>query len=224
MEMTSAAPRLHADNLYRFFRAGDEETLALQGVTLTVDPGEMVAVNGPSGSGKSTLLSCLAGVDEPDGGTVRINGERMSHRAETERAALRARSVGILFQSSNLFDQLSVRDNILLAQRIAPRSSVDADEILDEVGLSARRDAYPATLSGGESARAGLAVAIANQPAVLLADEPTGELDSVTEHQILDLLRRHADTGAAVIVVTHSEAVVRHADRSLTLLDGRIAT
>jgi len=223
MELTAAAPLLVADNLYRFFRAGDEETLALQGVSLTVNTGEMVAIKGPSGSGKSTLLACLAGVDEPDGGTVRVDGVRMSHRPESERAALRARRVGILFQSANLFDQLSVRDNIRLAQRIATGSPVDVDTIVDEVGLSARRDSYPATLSGGESARAGLAVAMANQPSVLLADEPTGELDSTTERQILDLLRRRTDTGAAVIIVTHSEAVVRHADRSLTLLDGRLA-
>ena len=222
MAMTNTVPALQAQNLYRFFRAGDEETLALQGVTLEVYPGETLAVTGPSGSGKSTLLGCLAGVDEPDGGTVRVNGERMSHRPESERAALRARTLGLLFQSSNLFDQLTVRDNVVLAQRLAPGRPVDADEILDEVGLSTRRGAYPPQLSGGESARAGLAVAIANRPAVLVADEPTGELDGATEQQILGLLRRHADTGAAVVVVTHSAAVVRHADRSLTLHDGRI--
>lgn len=222
MEMTPGAPALVAENLYRFFRAGDEETLALQGVSLTVAFGETLAINGPSGSGKSTLLACLAGVDEPDGGMVRVGGERMSHRPEAERAALRARKVGLLFQSANLFDQLSVRDNVVLVQKIASARQLDVDQILDDVGLHARRDAYPAELSGGESARAGLAVAIANRPAVLLADEPTGELDSVTERQILDLLRQHADSGAAVVLVTHSEAVVRHADRSLSLLDGRI--
>jgi putative ABC transport system ATP-binding protein len=222
MAMTAAVPALQAQNLYRFFRAGDEETLALQGVSLAVQPGEMLAVTGPSGSGKSTLLACLAGVDEPDGGSVRVNGERMSHRPESERAALRARSIGLLFQSSNLFDQLTVRDNVALAQRLAPGRSVEIDEILDQVGLSARSSAYPPQLSGGESARAGLAVAIANSPAVLVADEPTGELDGTTEQQVLDLMRRHADTGAAVVVVTHSAAVVRHADRALALLDGRI--
>jgi putative ABC transport system ATP-binding protein len=222
MAMTAAVPALQAQNLYRFFRAGDEETLALQGVSLAVQPGEMLAVTGPSGSGKSTLLACLAGVDEPDGGSVRVNGERMSHRPESERAALRARSIGLLFQSSNLFDQLTVRDNVALAQQLAPGRSVGIDEILDQVGLSARSGAYPPQLSGGESARAGLAVAIANRPAVLVADEPTGELDGTTEQQVLDLMRRHADTGAAVVVVTHSAAVVRHADRALALLDGRI--
>ncbi|MGJ4846644.1 ABC transporter ATP-binding protein [Leifsonia sp. Le1] len=221
--MTATTPALEAESLYRFFRAGDEETLALQGVSLAVDPGETLAITGPSGSGKSTLLACLAGVDEPDGGTVRIAGERMSHRPEAERAALRARSIGLLFQSDNLFDQLTVRDNIRLAQRLVSGRAAEIDRLLDEVGLRARGDAYPAQLSGGESARAGLAVAVANRPAVLIADEPTGELDGATERQILGLLRRHADTGAAVVVVTHSPAVVRHADRSLALSDGRIS-
>lgn len=220
--MTDTTFALEAESLYRFFRAGDEETLALQGVSLAVEPGETLAITGPSGSGKSTLLACLAGVDEPDGGTVRVDGERMSHRPEAERAALRARSIGLLFQSDNLFDQLTVRDNIRLAQRLVPGRAVDIDSLLDEVGLSARGDACPPQLSGGESARAGLAVAVANRPAVLIADEPTGELDGATERQILGLLRRHADTGAAVIVVTHSPAVVRHADRSVALSDGRI--
>jgi putative ABC transport system ATP-binding protein len=222
MAMNASVPALEAQNLYRFFRAGEEETLALQGVSLAIEPGETLAITGPSGSGKSTLLACLAGVDEPDGGTVRVNGERMSHRPEAERAALRARSIGLLFQAANLFDQLTVRDNIRLAQRLAPGRPAEIDGLLDEVGLRARDNAYPAQLSGGESARAGLAVAIANRPAVLVADEPTGELDGITEQQILRLLRRHADTGAAVLVVTHSAAVVRHADRSLALSDGRI--
>lgn len=220
--MTAAMPALAAENLYRFFRAGDEETLALQGVSLEVERGETLAITGPSGSGKSTLLACIAGVDEPDGGTVRIDGERMSHRPEAERAALRARSIGLLYQADNLFDQLTVRDNIRLAQRLAPGRAADVDTLLDEVGLRSRGDAYPAQLSGGESARAGLAVSIVNRPAVLIADEPTGELDGATERQILALLRRHADSGAAVVVVTHSPAVVRHADRFLALSDGRI--
>jgi putative ABC transport system ATP-binding protein len=224
MDVSEAAPALMAENLYRFFRAGNEETLALQGVSLQVRPGEILAVTGPSGSGKSTLIACLAGVDEPDGGLVRVGGERMSHRPEAERAALRARSLGLLFQSNNLFGHLTVRDNIRLAQTLSPGSPTPAEEVLDQVGLRGRGTAYPSQLSGGEAARAGLAVAIANSPAVLVADEPTGELDSTTEEQILALLRHHAETGAAVVVVTHSPAVVRQADRSLAMLDGRITS
>jgi putative ABC transport system ATP-binding protein len=222
MALTPRSP-LRAENLYRFYRAGDEETLALQGISLEVSSGETLAVTGPSGSGKSTLLACLAGVDEPDGGTVHVDGERMSHRPEIERAALRARSLGLLFQSSNLFEHLSVRDNVRLAQRLSGGPAVPVDELLEQLGLHSRSSAFPAQLSGGEAARAGLAVAVANRPAVILADEPTGEVDSATEKQVLGLLKAHSSAGAAVVIVTHSPAVVAHADRAVQLVDGRIA-
>ncbi|MEV7379567.1 ABC transporter ATP-binding protein [Streptomyces lydicus] len=219
-----AAPVLSARSLYRFFRAGEEETFALQGVGLEVGRGETVAVTGPSGSGKTTLLNCLAGLDEPDGGTVRIAGERLSHRPERERAGIRARHIGVLFQSGNLLDHLSVRDNVALVQRLAPsRSRVPAQELLDRVGIGGRAGALPGELSGGEAARAGLAVALANAPDVLLADEPTGEVDAETERRLLDLLREHTAGGTAVVVVTHSRAVAGAADRVLRLRDGRWA-
>jgi putative ABC transport system ATP-binding protein len=164
-----SAAVLQAESLYRFFHAGDDETLALQGVSLTVAPGEVVAVTGPSGSGKSTLLSCLAGLDEPDGGMVTIDGRRLSRRPE-----------------------------------------------------EARAHARPAELSGGELARAGLAVALANDPAIILADEPTGELDEVTAMRVLDLLRERAGDGAGVLLVTHDPTVAATADREIRLRDGRV--
>ena len=214
---------LEAVDLYRFFHAGDDETLALRGVSFKLHPGEVVAVTGPSGSGKSTLLACLAGLDEPDGGTVRIAGETMSRRPEVERCALRARTIGMLFQSGNLLDHLNVEQNIILAQRLAGR--VDRSRVarlLDEVGLAERATASPASLSGGEAARAGLAVALANDPAVILADEPTGELDEVTASRVIALLRRHAGDGAAVLIVTHNPDVAADADREISLFDGRV--
>lgn len=216
---------LEAVDLYRFYHAGDDETLALRGVSLQVSPGEIVAVTGPSGSGKSTLLACLAGLDEPDGGCVRVCGEMMSRRPEADRAALRAASLGMLFQTGNLLDHLTVEQNVTIAQRLAGR--VDKERVvalLDEVGLSARSRARPATLSGGETARAGLAVALANNPAVLLADEPTGELDDVTSVRILQLLRTHADAGAAVVIVTHNALVAAGADLEIRLVDGQVST
>ena len=216
---------LEAVDLYRFYHAGDDETLALRGVSLQVSPGEIVAVTGPSGSGKSTLLACLAGLDEPDGGCVRVCGEMMSRRPEADRAALRAASLGMLFQTGNLLDHLTVEQNVTIAQRLAGR--VDKERVvalLDEVGLSARSRARPATLSGGETARAGLAVALANNPAVLLADEPTGELDDVTSMRILQLLRTHADAGAAVVIVTHNALVAAGADLEIRLVDGQVST
>lgn len=221
----SKAPAIvEAIDLYRFFHAGDDETLALRGVSLRLYPGEVVAVTGPSGSGKSTLLSCLAGLDEPDGGSVRIGGETMSRRTEGERSSLRARRVGMLFQSSNLVDHLSVEQNIQFAQRlVGPVDHQRIRSLLDEVGLRDRAAARPETLSGGEAARAGLAVALANLPVVVLADEPTGELDQTSADRILELLRRRADRGAAILLVTHNPNVAAYADREITLIDGQIS-
>lgn len=219
--MTTTA--LEAHQLFRFYHAGDDETLALRGVSLSVEEGEMLAITGPSGSGKSTLLACLAGLDEPDGGFVRVAGETMSRRPEAERAALRARHLGMLFQTGNLIEHLTIAENVALAQRLArqPRK-VRVGELLDDLGLTGRSNARPSQLSGGESARAGLAVALANEPAVLLADEPTGELDQGTQFRVLGLLRERAEHGTAVVVVTHNQTVAGAADREIRLSDGQV--
>jgi putative ABC transport system ATP-binding protein len=210
MTERSYGDALTARELYRFFRAGEEETLALRGVSLSV------------ARGKSTLLSCLAGLDEPSGGDVHVDGVRISHRPETERARLRARHIGVLLQTRNLLPHLSVRDNVRLAQgAVRGRPAASSEALLDQVGLAERRHALPRQLSGGETARAGLAVALANSPAVLLADEPTGELDGGTERLVLQMLRDRAEDGCAVLIVTHSEEAVRIADRVITLNDGR---
>jgi putative ABC transport system ATP-binding protein len=219
-----SATALQARDLYRFFRTGDDETLALRGVSLTVQRGEVVAVVGPSGSGKSTLLSCLAGLDEPAGGTVTVGGERISHRPEADRARIRARRIGILMQSRNLLPHLDVRANIRLAQLASDRDDrrYRPDELLEQVALSQRGRALPHELSGGELARAGLAVALANDPDIVLADEPTGELDGQSEQQILELLRERVKDGAGLLVVTHSDEVVRIAGRVISLQDGSV--
>ncbi|MBL8778253.1 MAG: ATP-binding cassette domain-containing protein [Acidimicrobiales bacterium] len=216
---------LEARDLYRFYHAANEETLALRGVSMTVDPGELVAVMGPSGSGKSTLLACLAGLDEPDGGTVLIDGQVMTRRTEPERAAMRAAGIGMLFQTANLIEHLTVAQNVTLAQQMSGRpDAARRKEVLAELGLTERAHANPSQLSGGEAVRAGLAVALANDPSVVLADEPTGEVDKAIEHRILTLLHARADAGAAVVVVTHSDAVAASADRTIALEDGRIAS
>jgi putative ABC transport system ATP-binding protein len=214
---------LEADHLFRFFHTGGEETVALAGVTLRIDAGELVAITGPSGSGKSTLLNCLAGLDEPDGGTVRIEGVVLSRQPEADRARMRARHVGVLWQNANLLDQLDVRDNVLFTQRLAGKAdSARADQLLLRLGLADRAYSWPSTLSGGEAARAGLAVALANDPTVLLADEPTGELDTTTAGHVVALLEEHAATGRAVVVVTHSDTVANEAHRIVRLRDGEI--
>ncbi|MET7604992.1 ABC transporter ATP-binding protein [Streptomyces avermitilis] len=215
---------LTARELYRFYRAGEEETLALRGVSLRVARGETVAVVGPSGAGKSTLLSCLAGLEEPSGGEVHVAGVRINHRPETERARLRAQHIGVLLQTRNLLPHLSVRDNIRLAQgAVRGRPAAPAEELLGQVGIAERAHALPRQLSGGELARAGLAVALANSPAVLLADEPTGELDGGTERLVLRMLRDRAADGCAVLIVTHSPEAMRIADRVIALDDGKAA-
>jgi len=220
------AAALQARDLYRFFRTGEDETLALRGVSLTVRRGETVAVVGPSGSGKSTLLSCLAGLDEPAGGTVTVGGERVSHRPEAERARIRARRIGILMQSRNLLPHLDVRANIRLAQLASDQDDrrYSPDELLEQVGLGDRGRALPQELSGGELARAGLAVALANDPDIVLADEPTGELDGRSEQQILSLLQERVADGAGLLVVTHSPEVVRIAGRVISLQDGAVVS
>ena len=213
---------LEAFDLYRFFHTRESETLALRGVSLSLDAGEMVALMGPSGSGKSTLLACLAGVDEPDGGHVELHGERLTRLPEAERARLRAASIGIMMQSRNLFPALSVADNVKLPMLVAGKvDAAWADILLRNVGIAERRGARPGQLSGGELARAGLAVALAAQPRILLADEPTGEVDAATERFILDLLDDQRHSGMALLVATHSKAVAARADRIIQLQDGR---
>jgi putative ABC transport system ATP-binding protein len=221
--MDEVSSVLEANDLYRLYHAGDDETLALRGVSLNVDAGEVVAISGVSGSGKSTLLACLAGLDEPDGGTVRVLGERMSRESETRRAQMRSRSIGMLFQSANLIAHLDVRSNVLLAQRLAGRvDTARVDALLESVGLTSRSHARVTELSGGEVARAGLAVALANDPPLLLADEPTGELDTDTAREIVALLRARAEAGIAVLAVTHNAVLTDAADRVLEIDGGRL--
>jgi putative ABC transport system ATP-binding protein len=192
-------------------------------VSLSVDAGEVVSVTGPSGSGKSTLLACLAGLDVPDGGMVMVDGRPLSRRPEAERAAVRAATIGLLFQSGNLLEQFSVLENIEVSMRLAHRvDRARALKLLDQLGIAHRRAARPSQLSGGESARAGLAVALANDPKIILADEPTGELDTATAATVLALLRSCADSGAAVVIVTHSPAAADTANREIRLLDGAV--
>jgi putative ABC transport system ATP-binding protein len=217
----SGTVSLRADNVYRFYRSGDEETLAVQGVSLEIEAGEVVALSGPSGSGKSTLLACLAGTDEPSGGTVWLEGARMSGRTEAARAALRGRHIGTMAQSGNLLAHLSLLDNLRLARHIG-HGTGSIEELLADLGIADRAKAWVHELSGGELARASLAVALVNGPGVLLADEPTGELDEATEARLLALVRGRAEAGCAVLIASHSPAVRRVADRVLLLADGRL--
>ena len=214
---------LIAKELYRFFHTGDEETKALRGVDFSLKRGELVALMGPSGSGKSTLLSCLAGIDEPDGGIVHVMTDPLSRRDEHEKTKLRAKYFGTMLQKNNLVSHLTVLENICLAQSVlkAPDISL-AEAILSRLGLAQRAESMPAQLSGGERARAGLAVSIANAPPILLLDEPTGEVDAATERDILSALEQLAREGAGIVMATHNAAVAKAAHRTLHMADGRL--
>lgn len=215
---------LEAFDLYRFYHAGEEETLALRGVSIGLGEGEIVAVMGPSGSGKSTLLACLAGLDESDGGYVELMGERLTRRPEATRAAMRAANIGILLQSGNLFEYLTVEDNARLQMSLARKTDERRlGELIDLVGLGDRRRSRPSQLSGGEAARAGLVTALAADPKVLLADEPTGEVDEETEAEVVRIFERRREEGYGTLIATHSEALASKADRVVRLIDGRVA-
>ena len=214
---------LEAVELYRFYHVGESEVVALRGVDFQLDAGELVALVGPSGSGKSTLLACLAGLDDPDGGSVDLLGQRISRRPEKVRAGIRGKHIGMFMQSGNLIDHLTVAGNIRLQRRLAGKLAGGDDAgVLAKLGIAERWNAMPSQLSGGEAARAGLAVALAADPELLFCDEPTGEVDAGTEAQILASLKEMRDAGAAILVATHSSALARLADRVVHIRDGRI--
>jgi putative ABC transport system ATP-binding protein len=200
---------------------------ALHGVTLEIAGGEAVAVMGPSGSGKSTLLNLIAGLDRPTSGTVTVAGRRIDRLTETGMARCRRRQIGMIFQFFNLLDDLTVADNVLLPAQLAgmPRSQARArvDELLTTLHIERLRDAYPGRLSGGERQRVAIARALVNRPAVLLADEPTGALDTATGEEIGQLLLELNRSGQTLVMVTHNpELAARYTHRALHLLDGRI--
>jgi putative ABC transport system ATP-binding protein len=199
---------------------------AVDRVSLTVAAGEAVAVMGPSGSGKSTLLNLLAGLDRPDEGSITVAGRRIDTLNETGAARFRRTQAGMIFQFFNLLDDLTVLDNVLLPAQLAgvrrAKARARAKELLAALRIEQHRDAYPGRLSGGERQRVAIARAVAGQPAIVLADEPTGNLDSATGAEIIALLASLADDGTAVVVVTHDQAVAAAMDRSVTMRDGRI--
>ncbi len=204
-----------------------ERVRALQGVDLHLPPGEFVSVEGPSGCGKTTLLNLVGLLDSPTEGEVRWNGEAVGRRSDRERARLRLERVGFIFQRFYLLPTLTALENVELPMRALRRSRPErrarAERLLDEVGLRERARAYPHQLSGGEEQRVAIARALANGPGLLLADEPTGELDSANAGAILDLLGRvRAERNATLVLVTHNPEVAGRARRHLAMRDGRV--
>jgi ABC-type lipoprotein export system ATPase subunit len=219
------------DNLVKIYKVADLEVVALQGLDLQVEAGEFIALVGASGSGKSTLLNILGGLDVPSAGRAVVAGHLLGEMGRRELTAYRRRAIGFVWQQTarNLLPYLTVRQNVELPMlldgvRRAERRE-RADELLGRVGLAARERHRPEELSGGEQQRVAIAVALANRPAVLLADEPTGELDSVTAHEVFDLLRTvNHELGVTIVVVTHDPVVSEQVNRTIAIRDGRTSS
>ena len=216
---------LELRDVFRIYRSGPAETVALRGLDLRIEPRELVAVFGPSGSGKSTMLHLAGGLDRPSAGEVRAFGRSLAVLSEHDLAAYRAREVAVVFQSDNLFSWLSARANVELSAALGGKGSRDAaDQALDAFGLAARSHVRAGQLSGGEQQRVAIAAAAIRQAPLVLADEPTAELDEANERLVLDALHRlRDDFGSTVVVVTHSTAIAESADRVIEIVDGRIA-
>jgi len=222
---------ISVEALRKSLRTGSTTVDILKGIDFSVAPGEFVAIMGASGSGKSTLLGLLAGLDNPTSGDVRLNGVAISYLAEDKLAQLRGRTIGFVFQSYQLIPTLTALENVLLPYELNDESGdrktglERARQLLDSVGLSARLDHYPVQLSGGEQQRVALARAFILRPPIVLADEPTGNLDTANGEHILQLLLSLNSTeGTTLVLVTHDPALAAHATRRITLRDGLVVS
>ncbi len=217
---------LEAHDVRRTLTMGQRELPILRGISLSVAEGEWVALTGPSGSGKSTLLGVLGGIDRPDGGWVRLEGEEISAMSEARLARIRNERIGIVFQSFHLIPTMTAQENVEAPLYVGPKrrhARAMAGDMLERVGLGDRLHHLPHQLSGGEQQRVAIARALVGGPRLLLADEPTGNLDSVTGEQVLMLMRElRRQLGLTVVMVTHDAAVAAAADRRLYLADGRL--
>jgi putative ABC transport system ATP-binding protein len=214
------------DHVTKTYESGGPPAVA--DVSVSVAAGEVVAIMGPSGSGKSTLLNLIAGLDRPTSGTVTVAGRRIDSLGESARARFRAQHIGIVFQFFNLLDDLTVEDNVLLPAQLAGASRrqarVRARELLEQLRIQDFRDTYPARLSGGQRQRVAIARALVNRPELLLADEPTGALDTATGQEIGRLLRDMNNAGQALVLITHDPLLAqRYAARTVRVVDGQVA-
>jgi putative ABC transport system ATP-binding protein len=221
----NSTPRLELEGVGRTLPSGDRLLTILDGVNLRIEAGEFVAILGPSGSGKSTLLALMAGLDRPSSGEIRMDGRRIDNLGEDELALLRRRRLGFVFQSFQLLQGVSALENVRLPLDLLGRDDAQARarELLADVGLSERTHHLPAQLSGGEQQRVALARAFAPDPALLLADEPTGNLDSATGERVLALIEAlRARHGTTLVLVTHDPGVASRAERRIHLKEGRV--
>ena len=226
--MQTNNPLIELEDIHKVFLTDEVETHALSGVRLEIHHGEYVSISGPSGCGKSTLLSILGLLESPTSGTYRLRGEPVEHLNHAERARVRNREIGFIFQNFNLIGDLTVRENIELPLTYRGLTAAErrerVEEALAKVGMTARAKHYPAQLSGGQQQRVAVARALGGRPSILLADEPTGNLDSRNGQGVMTLLRELHAEGATICLVTHDEHYARDAERTVHLFDGRIVT
>jgi putative ABC transport system ATP-binding protein len=220
-------PQIELRDLEKTYKTGKLEFQALKGVNLDIEEGQLVAIVGPSGSGKSTMLNMITGIDRPSAGSVTIGGQRIDTMKEDQLASWRGDNVGIVFQFFQLFPTLNALENVMLPMDFLRRGSVSerkekATAHLDLVGLDDKADNLPSELSGGQQQRVAIARALANDPKVLIGDEPTGNLDSKTEAQMFELFDELNEQGKTVIYVTHSRSLADKAGMTVEVLDGRI--
>jgi putative ABC transport system ATP-binding protein len=220
-------PDIAIKNLIKIYKTGHTEVLALREVRLDIASGELVTILGPSGCGKSTLLNMIAGLDRPNAGSILVGGKNIVDMSENSLARYRRTGVGVVFQFFNLVPTLSARENIELPMRLEGTGGADrgerTEELLRLVKMAGRAEHLPDELSGGEQQRIAIAVALANDPPLLLADEPTGELDSKTGREVLDIFRlMKEEQRKTLIIVTHDERIAKMADRTVRMMDGRI--
>ena len=215
-------------NLYKVFKTSEVETTALRNIDLDIKPGEFVAIMGPSGCGKSSLLNLFGLLDEPTSGNIFFNGTEVSNFKEKQRTLLRKGNIGFIFQSFNLIEELTVSQNVELPLYYlgfsAKQRKLKSDEILEKMNILNRKSHYPQQLSGGQQQRVAIARAVFSNPKLVLADEPTGNLDSENGEQVMNLLKELNKEGTTIIMVTHSAEDAEKADRIINLFDGQVVT
>lgn len=218
-------PFLEVEHLTKIYGTGANQVKALDDVSFTVEKGQFVAIVGPSGSGKSTLMHLLGGVDRPTGGTVRLSGMDLSSQPDETLAVFRRRQIGLVYQFYNLIPLLTVKENLLLPLLLDGRRPVPGqlEGIVEQLGIEGKLDAFPDQLSGGQQQRVSLGRALITRPALLLADEPTGNLDAANTAQVMELLRAiHKGTGQTILMITHDRELAQQAQRVLVIGDGRL--
>ena len=220
------AVALSCEGLWKVYEMGDEKVQAVRGIDLEVNQGEMVAIMGPSGCGKTTLLNILSGIDDPSAGQVRVSGKPLFGISDDERTDLRGKEMGFIFQKFHLLEVMNAVENVeipLLLLGLNPdEARAKATEALEKVGLGDRCQHRPAELSGGQQQRVSVARALVHNPSVILCDEPTGNLDSDTSEQVMDLLTQLNESGSTLVVVTHDDEIAKRCSRIIRIFDGRI--